>query len=112
MADVDSLHCPNCGAAADPQAARCPYCRARLATVSCPQCFALMFQGSRFCPKCGARSSRAAAEPSASVCPGCHGHLAKVMLGDLAILECARCDGGWVGAADFDRMWVSRETQA
>ena len=47
MTDVRSLHCPNCGAAADPQAARCPYCRARLATVSCPQCFALMFEDRR-----------------------------------------------------------------
>src|SRR4029453_17104580 len=80
MTDAESLHCPNFGAAVDPQAARCPDCRARLAMVSCPQCFALMFQGSGFCPKCGARSSRAAVEPSTSICPGCRGQLARVML--------------------------------
>ena len=112
MSDVQSLHCPNCGAAADPQAARCPYCRARLATISCPQCFALMFQGSAFCPKCGARSSRAATEPSSKVCPGCRGQLAQVALGDLPILECAGCDGVWVGAADFERMCANHEAQA
>ena len=112
MSDVASLHCPNCGAAADPQAARCPYCRARLATVTCPQCFALMFQGSAFCPACGARTSRTVPEPSTSVCPACHGQFAKIMLGDAALLECAACDGLWVGAADFERMCASREAQA
>jgi hypothetical protein len=34
------------------------------------------------------------------------------MLGDLPILECARCDGVWVGAADFDRICANREAQA
>jgi Zn-finger nucleic acid-binding protein len=112
MSDVQSLHCPNCGAAADPQAARCPYCRARLATVSCPQCFALMFQGAAFCPTCGARTSRAAAAPSTKVCPDCRGQLAQVLLGDLPLLECAACDGVWVGAADFERICANREAQA
>lgn len=112
MSDVQSLHCPNCGAAADPQSARCPYCRARLATVSCTHCFALMFEGAAFCPKCGGKSSRAAPEPSTKACPGCRGQLAQVLLGDLPILECAGCDGVWVGAADFERICVNREAQA
>ena len=55
MTDAASLHCPNCGAPVDPELRRCPYCEARLATVSCPSCFALMFDGSAFCPGCGAR---------------------------------------------------------
>src|SRR5687767_15793172 len=42
--DASSLHCPNCGAAVDPDARRCPYCTARLATVSCPSCFSVMFE--------------------------------------------------------------------
>ncbi len=112
MSDVHSLHCPNCGAAADPQAARCPYCRARLATVACPQCFALMFQGSAFCPKCGTRTSQAAPEPSTSVCPACRGQFVKIVLGDVPLLECASCDGMWIGAADFERLCASREAQA
>jgi Zn-finger nucleic acid-binding protein len=112
MTDVRSLHCPNCGAAADPQAARCPYCRARLATVSCPQCFALMFAGSAFCPACGARTSRAASQPTSRPCPACRETLARVVLGDLVLLECPSCDGVWVDASDFDRICADREARS
>jgi len=112
MADVQSLHCPNCGAAADPQAGRCPYCRARLATVSCPQCFALMFQGSRFCPHCGTRFSKSAAEPSSSTCPACRGALERITLGDVSLLECRACDGVWIAASDFERICADREARA
>ena len=58
--DASGLHCPNCGAAAEPEAGRCPYCQARLATVSCPSCFALGFDGAAFCHKCGAARVRRA----------------------------------------------------
>jgi Zn-finger nucleic acid-binding protein len=34
------------------------------------------------------------------------------MLGDVPLLECAACDGLWVGAADFERICASREAQA
>jgi len=34
------------------------------------------------------------------------------MLGDAALLECAACDGVWVGAADFERICANREAQA
>ena len=77
MTDAQSLHCPNCGAVADPSAARCPYCRARLATVSCPKCFALMFDGAAFCPKCGARSARAEPKPHSAACPACPSAMAR-----------------------------------
>src|SRR5690349_13170142 len=112
MTDVRSLHCPNCGAVADPHAPRCPYCRARLATVSCPQCFALMFAGSAFCPACGARSSRRDSEPTSRTCPSCREPLARVTLGELTLLECAACDGVWVDASDFDRVCADREARA
>ena len=69
--DASSLHCPNCGAAADPDAGRCPYCRARLATVSCPSCFTLGFAGAAFCHKCGARRTRSAGDEVPLPCPGC-----------------------------------------
>jgi Zn-finger nucleic acid-binding protein/RNA polymerase subunit RPABC4/transcription elongation factor Spt4 len=111
MTDAKSLHCPNCGAAADPHAARCPYCRARLATVSCPRCFALMFDGAAFCPTCGARSARADPQPSSTACPACHGAMARVIIGDLALLECASCDGVWVEAVEFERICADREAQ-
>src|SRR5688572_31819460 len=71
-ADASSLHCPNCGAAVDPDARRCPYCTARLATVSCPSCFAPMFDGAAFCGRCGTERSRTVDEDAAPLtCPGC-----------------------------------------
>lgn len=112
MNDVRSLHCPNCGASADPHAARCPYCRARLATISCPSCFALMFEGSAFCPKCGARSVRAEPQPSATACPACREAMARILIGELALLECTSCDGVWVDAGEFERICADREAQA
>jgi Zn-finger nucleic acid-binding protein len=112
MSDAHSLHCPNCGAAADPQAARCPYCRARLATVSCPGCFAQMFDGSAFCPHCGARSARADAQLSSTTCPACRAAMVRVRIGGLALLECASCDGVWVDAGDFERICADQAAQA
>ncbi len=110
--DVQSLHCPNCGAVADPHAARCPYCRARLATVSCPRCFATMFETSAFCPKCGARADRVDAGPASAGCPACKGPLERVALGEAFLLECRNCDGVWLDAAEFERVCADREAQA
>ncbi len=112
MTDAGSLHCPNCGAAADSHAARCPYCRARLATVSCPHCFALMFEGSAFCQKCGARSARADPQPSAAACPACRGAMSRLTIGQLALLECDACDGVWLKGVEFERICADHEAQA
>jgi Zn-finger nucleic acid-binding protein len=111
-ADAASLHCPNCGAAADPEARRCPYCHARLATVSCPECFALIFDGAAFCPKCGARRERVETDQAGGPCPGCRGDLRLVKVGVTTILECPGCDGVWVDAAAFERLCADREAQA
>ena len=109
--DARSLHCPNCGAAADPAAGRCPYCEARLATVSCPQCFALLFDGAAFCPHCGARRTRAESGTTTAPCPGCRTPLRTVTVGDTPLLECPQCDGLWVDAELFERLCADREAQ-
>lgn len=110
--DASSLHCPNCGAAVAPDARSCPYCQARLGTVSCPQCFALMFQGAAFCPKCGARRARTEAETAGSRCPGCRAVLQHVSIGSAAVLECPKCDAVWLDAADFERVCADGESQS
>jgi Zn-finger nucleic acid-binding protein len=112
MSDAASLHCPNCGAPADPDDRRCRYCKARLATVSCPSCFTLMFEGTAFCPRCGARRERAEGEDAAARCPGCKAPLQQVQLGSTRLLECATCDGIWVDAAVFERLCADKEAQA
>ena len=113
MPDAGGLHCPNCGAAADPAARRCPYCRARLATVSCPSCFALLFEGAAFCSKCGAARARSEDHTAAAArCPACRSELQRAQLGTTPLLECAACDGVWVDAAAFERLCADKEVQA
>ena len=41
MTTAGTLTCPQCGAAAAPDARACAFCRARLATVACPRCFGM-----------------------------------------------------------------------
>jgi Zn-finger nucleic acid-binding protein len=110
--DASSLHCPNCGAAVDPDARRCPYCKARLATVSCPSCFALLFEGAAFCPKCGVRRKRTDEAPEAATCAGCAATMRRVEVGDTELLECDKCDAVWMGAAEFERLCANRAAQA
>jgi len=111
-ADAGSLHCPNCGAAVRHESGRCPYCQARLATVSCPSCFALMFEGARYCQKCGAARTRGEdGDDTAIACPGCSQLLRRVTVGATALLECDGCDGLWIDADVFERICADRESQ-
>lgn len=112
MSNARGLHCPNCGAAVDPDARRCPYCKARLATVSCPSCFALMFEGSAFCSKCGAARSRRESSADPARCPGCAGELKGIDVGKTSVLECAACDGTWIDAAAFETLCADEDAQA
>jgi Zn-finger nucleic acid-binding protein len=110
-ADAGSLHCPNCGAAVRGESGRCPYCQARLATVSCPSCFALMFEGARYCQQCGVARTRREADDTDVVCPGCRETLQRVIVGATAMLECRGCDGVWVDADVFERICADHESQ-
>lgn len=110
--DAGRLRCPACGANVAPDARRCPYCRARLATISCPACFALMFESAAFCPSCGARRERAESADAGTRCPGCGEDLIRVSVGGTPLLECRQCDGVWLEAPDFERICSDQETQA
>lgn len=112
MPDARGLHCPNCGAAAEPDAGRCPYCKARLAKVSCPSCFALIFDGAAFCPQCGAARTREESPDETARCPACEGTLQRVDVGKTTLLECARCDGAWIDAKAFEALCADGEAQA
>jgi Zn-finger nucleic acid-binding protein len=112
MPDAASLHCPNCGAPVDPELRRCPYCKARLATVSCPSCFALMFEGSAYCAACGARGARTEAAAATAKCPDCKDAMRQLQIGTTRLLECETCDGVWVDGATFESLCADREAQA
>lgn len=111
-ADARSLDCPNCGAPAEPEAARCPYCLARLATVSCPSCFARIFDGAAFCPSCGTRRAKVEDKSGDAACPSCREPLRSVDVGGTPLLECETCDGIWVDADVFEGLCASRESQS
>ena len=111
-ADAASLHCPNCGAPAEPEARRCRFCEARLATVSCPSCFALIFDGAKFCPKCGARRVRSEQDEVPAKCPACRKPMRRVEVGSTAMLDCEACDGVWVDADVFESLCADKEAQA
>jgi Zn-finger nucleic acid-binding protein len=96
----------------DPDARRCPYCRARLATISCPACFARIFEGATFCPTCGARRARTETEVTTTRCPACREALRQVEVGAASLLECSGCDGVWLEADAFERICADRESQA
>ncbi len=110
---VETLNCPNCGAAVSSDSPRCQFCESKLATVACPSCFAMMFIGSRHCPHCGA----AAADVKASTlsilkCPKCKTDMQPVTLGDTAMRECESCGGLWLEAAAFRKLCTDRENQS
>src|SRR5689334_5442538 len=109
MPDAGTLSCPQCGAAASPEATACAYCHARLATIACPACFGLVFVGSRHCAHCGAR----AREPKALdgmpwKCPGGHGELRGISFGGAVVGECPECAGLWVEELTFQAVVADR----
>jgi Zn-finger nucleic acid-binding protein len=111
MPDASSLHCPNCGAPADPESGRCKYCKARLATLSCPSCFALIFDGAAHCPRCGARRARTDHDDAEARCPACKAPLRQLTVGSTTLLECGDCDGIWMDAEAFEHLCADKEAQ-
>ncbi len=110
--EAGALRCPGCGANVPPDARRCPYCTARLATISCPSCFALMLDTATYCQACGARRARAVEGDAAARCPGCREDMRRVGVGGTALLECRKCDGVWVDAPDFERLCAEHDAQS
>jgi Zn-finger nucleic acid-binding protein len=110
---IETLNCPNCGAATSTDAPACQFCNSRLATVSCPSCFAAMFMGSKHCQRCGA----AAAVPEVKdakdrKCPRCKNQMVLVTLGATTVLECERCLGLWLDVPSFEKICADREQQS
>lgn len=108
-----ALRCPNCGAAATPDQARCAYCQTQLAMLACPTCLELMFEGARFCPHCGARRSRLEGKAARPLpCPRCRDAMTPVEVGDVILAQCAHCDSVWLEAQEFEALVANRDAQA
>lgn len=108
-----ALRCPGCGAPADDDAARCEYCRAALATVTCAGCFAAMFVGSRFCARCGAGAAREAqADDTPLGCPRCREAMQSLKLGATSVRECSGCGGLWLDPDSLQRLSDASEERS
>ncbi|MFI5362924.1 MAG: zf-TFIIB domain-containing protein [Elusimicrobiota bacterium] len=113
MSEAGVYRCPACGAPADPKAAVCGYCAARLQPVRCPWCFEWTDASSKGCSRCGACVAAPAAGAKALACPSCGGAavLSTRELGGARLSGCAACAGVWADAASFKRLCEDRATQ-
>jgi Zn-finger nucleic acid-binding protein len=111
--DASVVRCSGCGASRGAGAERCPYCRAEftlherdLNTV-CPHCLARVSDRARFCHHCatGLVPELDAGEDTDLTCPACQceNRLVSRNLGAdrVAVLECGRCAGFWLGHDSF-----------
>ncbi|MEK7724652.1 MAG: zf-TFIIB domain-containing protein [Acidobacteriota bacterium] len=111
---IEALNCPNCGAGALSDYARCNFCETRLKTVACPSCFGLMFIGSQHCSHCGEKvvqAETAKAERSGD-CPRCKIALNSLQIQEISLLECLKCGGFWSDSETFENICAERESQA
>ena len=110
--DAAALTCPQCGAAASPDAIECSFCHARLATTACPSCFGLVFVGSKHCQHCGAAITAVQAQTSALHCPRGCGTLRQLTLGGVGLSECEHCSGVWLAQPAFQKLCAEEERRA
>ncbi|MCI0699691.1 MAG: zf-TFIIB domain-containing protein [Planctomycetia bacterium] len=107
------VRCSSCGAARGEDLPRCPYCQSdftlheRDLNTVCPHCLARVSDRAKFCHHCGTGlvpELDADAETDL-VCPACQDGqcLVSRQLGTekVAILECGKCAGFWLGHDAF-----------
>src|SRR5712692_7004855 len=111
---VESLNCPNCGAAVSSDETQCEFCRSRLKTMACPSCLGLMFLGSKFCGHCGAKAVQAEVQDKTNLgdCPRCQLKLELLNIGQTTLRECSKCDGLWADVETFEEICADREEQS
>ncbi|MDQ4121410.1 MAG: zf-TFIIB domain-containing protein [Acidobacteriota bacterium] len=111
---IESLNCPNCGAAVSSDSSQCVFCHSRLKTQACPACFGLMFLGSRHCQHCGAKTIKPEflGDENPRECPRCRSEMKVLQFDETVLRECEKCGGFWADADSFERICASRERQA
>ncbi len=112
--DAAVVRCSSCGAPREEGSTACRYCGADftlheqdLDTV-CPGCFARVSDQAKFCHHCGLAllPEPLTGRKTLLVCPAC-GRLSRLdnrQIGDVALLECGRCAGFWLGAGVFGQL--------
>ena len=118
--DAAVVLCSSCGAPREEGSASCGFCEAdftlheRDLDTVCPQCLARISDRARFCHHCGTRLApeRVAGDETPLVCPVCGDphHLTSRRVGRIAVMECGRCVGLWLGNEAFRQ--VTEEASA
>ena len=111
---IEALNCPNCGAAASSDAAKCRFCASRLKTMACPSCLGSMFSGSKHCHRCGAKAVAPEVNRAGGTgdCPRCKIQLNDLQIEKVNLRECHKCDGIWADAETFEIVCANSESQA
>ncbi|MBU4272346.1 MAG: zf-TFIIB domain-containing protein [Planctomycetes bacterium] len=102
------VRCSSCGAPRQQSGMACSHCGSdftlheRDLDTICPGCFARISDRAKFCHHCGLalRPEALAGEKTALTCPICGkmSRLCSRKIGEVALMECGRCAGFWLGA--------------
>lgn len=122
--DAAVVRCSSCGAPREAGSAGCGFCHSDFSLherdmhTVCPGCLTRISDRAKFCHHCGVRitAEMTAGSTTTVVCPACEkeNHLVSRALGKrkIAVLECERCAGLWLGMETFDHLTelTSQET--
>ena len=109
--DAAVVRCSSCGAPREKGATSCRFCEAdftlheRDLDTVCPKCLARVSGRAKFCHHCGIRlvPESVAGDDTSLICPACgdeHRMISR-RIGEVAVLECDRCAGLWLGNEVF-----------
>ncbi len=112
--ELETLNCPNCGAAVSSDRPQCEFCKSRLKTMACPSCLGLMFVGAQYCGRCGELMTaiQAVTTENAGDCPRCKVRLDLINAGEALLRECHRCGGMWADADTFGSICTKAEMRS
>jgi len=112
--DAAVVRCSSCGAPRNEGSRNCRFCQSDftlherdLHTV-CPRCLARVSDRASFCHHCGVAlvPEMVAGDETPLDCPACGPpyRLTSRRIGEVAVLECGRCMGFWLGTDAFDHL--------
>jgi Zn-finger nucleic acid-binding protein len=115
--DASVVRCSSCGAPREKKSASCGHCGAdftvheRDLNTVCPACLARVSDRARYCHHCATALMAEALKVDQSTvkCPACEPRkrLSSRRLGGypMAVLECPRCVGLWLGVSELDQLF-------
>ncbi len=121
--EASVVRCASCGAPRLEGARQCSFCgsdftlREQDLDTVCPNCLARVSDQAQFCHHCGTSlvPEEVIGEATTLECPACRQQrtLTSRRMGSVAVLECGRCAGLWIGSQTFRHLTeqVAREAE-